>query len=109
MARRIVSTGDTCSGEPRIDGTRLTCGNLVFMLALGEMSLNEFLDPYPDLTPSDVEACARYCAARQCVADQVINYCHGCILDERQDEPPENCETPVNGWELADSLLAREF
>ena len=107
MVRRIVSSDDTCSGQPRIDGTRLTCGNVVFILTLGEMTSNAFLDLYPHVAWSDVEICVRYCAARQCVSEQVINYCQGCVLDERKEEPPESEEAPVNGWELAETLLGR--
>jgi uncharacterized protein (DUF433 family) len=123
MSREIVSTRDTCTGEPRIDGTRLTCANVVFTLTLGEMRLDEFIRTYPYLTIADVKRCADYCASRQCVAQRVLNFCQGCSLDKRK---PESCmnpghtngtnrdelefgdeteDEPVDGWNYAQELL----
>jgi uncharacterized protein (DUF433 family) len=126
MARRIVHTPYCCSGAPRIEDTRLTCANIVTLLTSGELSLTEFLEVYPYLTIADVEECARYCAARRCVEDQVLNYCQGCSLDERvnvDDDSGANQaesdldldelalpaldDTPVDGWILAAQLLEK--
>jgi uncharacterized protein (DUF433 family) len=123
MAREIVSTSDTCSGEPRINGTRLTCGNVVFLHFAG-MTFVEFLKVHSYLTIDDIMACAKYCASLQCVADHVINYCHGCTLDKRADESclnpgytgtddveigvEEIAEGRVNGWEHARRMLMED-
>jgi len=124
MARDIVSTADTCSGEPRIDGTRLTCANVVLGLTVGRMRLEEFFKSHPYLNTDDVAACAGYCASRQCISANVLNYCHGCTLDKRQcescespediglshDEPVDKetfAEDQLNGWEWAQQVLGR--
>lgn len=125
MPKEIVSTLEVCTGEPRMDGTRLTCANVVFTLSLGEMPLDDFLRIYPYLDVSDVRRCLEYCASQQCISEVVINFCNGCSLDKRK---PESClnseyadgtaeggfsscdqtaEEPVNGWELARDLLCR--
>ncbi|QDU56766.1 DUF433 domain-containing protein [Aeoliella mucimassa] len=82
MTRRIVSTEDTCGGNPRVEGTRLTCANIVQTLTFGEMSLREFLTVYDYLTRQDVAECVEYCAARKCISDRVVSYCQQCSLDE---------------------------
>jgi uncharacterized protein (DUF433 family) len=122
MPRSIVSTADTCGGSPRIDGTRLTCANVVLSLTIGEMSPVEYLTFHQDLVIADIKACATYCAKQRCIDNHVITFCHGCALDSRTSE---SCEIPnavdvdldlefdessedekLNVWELADELIS---
>ena len=93
--RLVVTTADTCSGSPRINGTRLTCANVVLMLTF-RMSLNEFLDTYQHLGCEDVEECLRYCASRRCIKDAPDAFCEGCSLDTRPEERPVHfIDSPV--------------
>jgi len=123
MARRIVSTNDICSGAPRIDGTRLTCADVIFPLGLNKMPLSDYLSAYPNLLREDVEECVRYCAAQNCIDNHVPTFCQGCSLDKRVAETCEVSNPPINApeliytedyedesinvWEIADTLMQR--
>ncbi len=123
MVRNIVSNPDFCSGAPRIEGTRLTCANVVLTLTLGEMDVDEYLKVYPQLRPADIKECATYCASQRCIDDKVATFCQGCSLDSRVSEPCEYAnpipdavdigfdesseDDAVNVWEFADELVGR--
>jgi uncharacterized protein (DUF433 family) len=62
LAERIVADPDTCSGHPRIEGTRVRVSNVLGWLATG-MSASEIVAEYPYLTEADVGA-AQELAAR---------------------------------------------
>jgi uncharacterized protein (DUF433 family) len=87
VVRPIVCTPGTCGGAPRIDGSRLTCENVVAILSR-VLTLPQFLENYSYLRVDDVKACLTYCAQQQCLDDHPENYCHHCILDLRTDVPP---------------------
>ena len=106
MARTIVSTPDTNSGCPRIDGTRLTCANVSQGVHYGG-GLNSYLADYDYLNSSDIEAALRYCAGRQCVADNVHNYCEQCTLDTEPPTFPDDEQDDI--WELSAEVLAQYF
>ena len=61
LADRIVATADTCSGHPRVDGTRIRVSNVLGWLAAG-MSEAEILADYPSLTAADIRACLTFAA-----------------------------------------------
>lgn len=88
MARRVVCTPDVCSGAPRIDGTRLTCSNVVLALTNDALSIEEFLEAHPYLEVSDIENALSYCAGMKCLDDRPESYCQGCLLDHRKEETP---------------------
>jgi uncharacterized protein (DUF433 family) len=88
MMRSIVCTEGTCGGSPRIDGTRLTCGNVVSDFAYRKVSLVEWLATYPDLKVDDLKSCLEYCSSKRCIDDNPKNYCTGCTLDKREEEVP---------------------
>lgn len=55
----IVSTPHTCSGDPRIDGTRI-CVNQVINSIIYD-TFNDFLDDYHDyITNEMIEACVLF-------------------------------------------------
>ena len=86
--REIVSTTDTNSGSPRIDGTRLTCANVAQSLWYGfERSIDSYLGTHDNLSPTDILNCLNYCSRKQCVADDVHSYCEQCTLDKRPADP----------------------
>ena len=59
---RIVSDPQTCSGHPRVEGTRIRVSHVLGWLAAG-MSVEEILADYPQLTAEDIRACFAYAAA----------------------------------------------
>lgn len=99
MARPIVSTADTCGGSPRIDGTRLTCANVV--LTLRDMTLDDYLAEYSNLCGDDIVNCLKYCSNRHCLDDHVSNFCQGCSLDTTIAEPCEVPNPPAGTLELS--------
>lgn len=61
LADRIVSDADTCSGHPRVEGTRIRVSHVLGWLAAG-MSEAEILADYPQLTAEDIRACLAFAA-----------------------------------------------
>ena len=59
LADRIVADRDTCSGQPRIEGTRIRVSQVLGWLAAG-MSEAEILADYPQLTADDIRASLAY-------------------------------------------------
>jgi uncharacterized protein (DUF433 family) len=58
---RISISDDTCSGHPRIAGTRLRVADILHYLANG-MSVDEIVARWSYITKEDVIACLRYAA-----------------------------------------------
>ena len=61
LADRIVADADTCSGHPRIEGTRVRVSNVLGWLASG-MTAADIAAEYPYLTEADVRAALEYAA-----------------------------------------------
>lgn len=61
LADRIVADADTCSGHPRIEGTRVRVSNVLGWLASG-MSVSEITAEYPYITEPDVRAALEFAA-----------------------------------------------
>lgn len=57
---RIVSTPGTCGGRPRIDGHRITVGDVAIWHERMGMSPDEIVSAYPSITLSDVHAALAY-------------------------------------------------
>lgn len=55
LADRIVADPDTCSGHPRIAGTRIRVSHILEWLAAG-MTIPEILADYDQLTEADIRA-----------------------------------------------------
>ncbi len=68
LADRIVADADTCSGQPRIAGTRVRVAQILGMLEAG-MSFAEIEADYPYISRADIEACLAF-AAR--IVDSVV-------------------------------------
>lgn len=60
-ADRIGADADTCSGHPRIEGTRVRVSNVLGWLAAG-MSVSDITTDYPYITEADVRAALEYAA-----------------------------------------------
>ena len=61
LADRIVSDPEVCGGRPRIDGTRITVGDLLTALASGD-TIDELLEDFPYLAREDFSAALLYAA-----------------------------------------------
>jgi uncharacterized protein (DUF433 family) len=59
LAERIVADADTCSGYPRIEGTRVRVSHILGWLASG-MSTAEIIAEYPYLTGADIRAALEF-------------------------------------------------
>jgi uncharacterized protein (DUF433 family) len=57
---RIVSEPDVCHGEPCVRGTRVSVSIVVATLA--DMTMDDLLRAFPQLTRDDVKACLLYAA-----------------------------------------------
>lgn len=56
---RIEADAETCSGHPRVAGTRIRVAHVLGWLAAG-MSEDEILADYPSLTREDIRACLEF-------------------------------------------------
>jgi len=63
LADRIVADPDTCSGHPRVEGTRVRVSNVLGWLAAG-MTPKEITTDYPSVTADDIRACLEFAAAK---------------------------------------------
>lgn len=61
LADRIVADRDTCSGYPRVEGTRIRVAHVIGWLGAG-MTEAEIVAEYPPLTAADIKACLNYAA-----------------------------------------------
>ena len=100
MSREIVISHDVCGGSPRIDGTRLTCANVVLDLTHLDGDAGSLISDHPNLNQEDLLCCLRYCSRRQCVEDGVVNFCQGCSLDTRKAEPCMQEGEEIEGYEV---------
>lgn len=64
---RIVTTPDTNSGRPRIDGTRIAVDFILDLLAAG-WSSSRILEEYPTLGQDDLQAVFAF--VRDCLKDE---------------------------------------
>lgn len=63
LADRIVADADTCSGHPRIEGTRVRVSHILGWLASG-MSPTEIVADYPYLSEADISAALAFAATK---------------------------------------------
>lgn len=61
LADRIVADPETCSGHPRIEGTRVRVSNVLGWLASG-MSAADIVADYPYLAEADIRAALEFAA-----------------------------------------------
>lgn len=59
LADRIVADRHTCSGYPRVEGTRIRVAHVIGWLAAG-MTEAEIMADYPPLRAEDIRACLNY-------------------------------------------------
>lgn len=104
LSKKIVSTEDICGGSPRVNGTRLTCANIVSTLYFGDMALDNFFTVYDYLSYDDITQCLKCCMCKTCVKSNVLAFCQHCTLYTKTDD-----YEIINGqkeiWLFAEALL----
>lgn len=101
MPRIIESRIGKCGGMPIMEGTRLTCCNIVMYM---KDNPSWFYDIYPDIGRTDVIECLKYCSTKSCIDFNVPQFCLGCTLNIDPDDP----NTPkIDTWIEAEILLVK--
>jgi len=88
IMRKSVRHPGVCGGAPVIDGTRLTCANVVLALEANGGDVERYLRLYPHLTIEDILACLKYCSEQRCLVDNSVRYCFRCSLDRSSSPSP---------------------
>lgn len=81
----IVCTEGVLSGSPRIDGRRLSVGDVVSFMKYYS-SLQEVIDDYDPLS-EEIRQALLYCSSLQCKQDNPSVFCHNCSLRRQQNGP----------------------
>jgi uncharacterized protein (DUF433 family) len=100
MSKRMVIDARICGGRPTLEGTRLTCGDIVGVSH--EIGLEKFLQIHSYLTANDVAVAIRYAADRKCFDEGVMNPCEECRASRRDADGGES-----SVWEKARGLLGQ--
>ena len=59
----IIATADTCSGKPRVKGTRITVELLLNNLATG-LTEAQIIEAYPHITAEQIRAAVAFASSR---------------------------------------------
>lgn len=59
LTDRIVADANTCSGDPRVEGTRIRVAHVLGWLASG-VTEAELLADYAQLSAADIQACREW-------------------------------------------------
>ena len=84
MARKIIVDSRICGGCPTLEGTRLTCGDIVSLVS--ELGMDEFMRIHFYLAPEDVHVGLRYAAQKVCISDGVQERCRACLASDAGSE-----------------------
>jgi len=97
----IVFTEEILWGQPRVEGRRLAVGDVVCHVD-GNRSAILAAEDY-EISLSQTRQALKYCSSLQCVKDQVLLYCHNCVLRVHQDGEASGEEQ--ENWVRAKRLL----
>jgi len=78
----IVCTEGTLSGSPRIEGRRLSVGDIVFFVHSDGL---EYTVTNYEVDAETIQQAIEYCAHQQCIKDEPYRYCHNCTLRAQQE------------------------
>ena len=81
----IVCGGGILNGSPRIDGRRLSVGDVVSTVYLSS-TFDEAKEMY-ELSTDEIRQALLYCSSPQCKADNPFVFCHNCSLRTEQEDP----------------------
>lgn len=101
----IVITDDVMWGQPRIDGRRLSVGDIVSYVDINR-SAYIAADDY-EITLHQVKQALLYCSELQCVKERPSKYCYNCTLRVHQDREVYGEEK--DNWITAEKLLTEFF
>ena len=100
---QINSDPHLSGGSPTLGGTRLTCGNIVELVA--SLGIRETLRTHDTVSETELRRAIGYCARQECKSRGVeVPYCQGCTLDTR---PADDDEVRSEVWKLAEMLVDR--
>ncbi len=102
---QIVITPDILLGSPSLDGRRLTVGDKVSSVDIGD-NLLDYLTDF-ELSISQLKECLDYCRTQQCIVDNPSKFCHNCTLRVQQDNAILDEEQ--DNWLRAEILFQRLF
>lgn len=100
----IVMTNSVVGGSPRIDGTRLTVGDVVRIVT--KDGLADAIADF-ELSMLEVRQALSYCSKLRCQEDQQTKFCHNCTLRAKQDH--DEIEDEEDYWLGASILLQKYF
>ncbi len=100
----IVSTKETLQGSPRLEGRRLSVGDIVHLLDDNEIYI---LQQEFHLSLQQIRQALHYCSIRQCKQQKVLKYCHNCTL--RAKQKGKEVEDEQDNWVRAEQLLKKYF
>lgn len=100
----IVSTKETLQGSPRLEGRRLSVGDIVHFLEDNEIYV---LQQEFHLSLQQIRQTLHYCSIRQCKQQKVMKYCHNCTL--RAKQKGKKAEDEQDNWVKAAQLLKEHF
>lgn len=105
----IVCTHNILWGQPRLDGRRLSVGDIISLVDIHEDDINSVLTDF-ELTLQEIRQALHYCKILQCKKDKPEKYCHNCLLRVVQDNETidENTEEQAN-WLRAERLFEKYF
>lgn len=78
----IVCTDGVLSGAPRIEGRRLSVGDIVCFVYYDGLS---YTTKNYEIDAETIQQAIRYCAHQQCIKDAPSKYCHNCSLRAPQE------------------------
>ena len=108
ITRPIVCTPGNCSGSPRIEGTRLTCANVIHPIAFEGVDGMRKTQAWEIYNEATLIGCVTYCAERRCVQDRPANFCYHCLLDIRRlEEDGSDDDDSTAMWRFAQAILQK--
>ena len=104
----IVCTPDISWGQPRLDGRRLTVGDIVSLAG----TYTDLTTPLKDfeLSLQEIRQALHYCKIQQCKKDLPDRFCHNCLLRVEQfNEAVDKDDPEQANWLRAARLLEKYF
>lgn len=101
----IVRTENVLCGQPRLEGRRLSVGDIVSLINVNK-NLNIVLQDF-ELSHQQARQAVLYCKLKKCEVDNPIKFCHNCTLQVKQDN--SKIDEEKDNWIIANDLLSEYF
>lgn len=83
----IITTPDTCNGQPRIDGTRITVNLIAREVVRARRLPEEVLIGHPELNLAQIHAALAYYFDNRAAVDEALNHADRVESDLRSQFP----------------------